>query len=360
MIRRLFLLLMCFLSCISLVQAKPFQDTANRFSLELPQDWYVARAEDKYALFTSTDKGENVSVLFLPEITFSYSQGEELLLLGVCNDLMVKKIPGSVKDGTTITHLAGQMAVTTRFTCALNSNTPAKGEVSSFWVNDSIWQVFCLKRDADKSEKMTPTVLQSIKLPALTANDYLRQGAKFNDAKQPDEAVSAFINAKKLTPHGTEPLYRLAYTYAEQGKYEQAIQEITKAIEMKPKNAFYYHERAYSYYKLRNGQAALDDDNMAIQLDPSYALYYAGRGNAYALLGKYEEAFTDFQKCVALKDNSADLQFNFGQLYELMGKRDLALPFYQKTLEDPKVPDRIKGKAQARVDGDWANYTDWI
>ncbi len=363
MFRRLFILvIMNLLFLISISNAQVFKDNNNGFFLELPENWKAVQPNSSLTVISSEDNQGRIIISLMPKYPIGRSQGESYLLLKDLNDMLIKKCSGAVVETLKKDKIADQRAEEAIFSYTDKNGNPTKMLSAYFWVNDSIYQVACVAK-LEKFEGLMPnfmSVLNSLKLQSLTANDWAVKGYVFKNSKEYDKAIKAFTNATKLDAKNAEYPYQLAYTYSEKGNFNQAVVEITKAIELKPKDAFYYHERAYAYVQLKNAQLALADDNKAIQIDSQQAIYYAGRGNAYVMMGKYNEALTDFQKCLELKGDPLDSKFNLGQIYELLGNNEEALKYYKMILEYPSLPEPIKAKVQARANGDWDSYREWI
>lgn len=363
MFRKLFIFIIinvCFL--ISIANAQSLQDSKNGFSLELPKDWKIIQQGSDVAIIASKDDQGRIVTSVMPKYPLSRSSGEEYFILKEVNNLLSKKFPDAVIDAVQKDRIANQKAVVTTFSYTGKNGISNKILVASFWVNNSIFQVTCITK-AEKFEQLKVTflaALNSLKLQSLTASDWADKGDVFKNNKEHDKAIEAYANAAQLDDKNAEYPYQLAYIYSEKGNFEQAIVEITKAIELKPKTAFYYHERAYSYIALKNPQLALEDDNKAIQLDSKEAIFYSGRGNAYAMMGKYEESLADFHKCLEIKGNYLDAEFNLGQVYDLMGRNEEAIKYYKIVKEHSDLPESVKVKVQARINGDWDSYREWI
>lgn len=347
---------------ISAASAQPYEDRDNGFSLTLPESWIVTKANSSGAVFSDKDDQTRIFTLVLPKFPSGRSEVDTFLLLKVINERYVAKMSGTVLE-TKVDKIASQIAVETIFSYNDRNGNPAKTMVASFWVNDSVFQIGCLSRqigNLDEIMTLFKPVLQSLKLQALTAHDWADKGGVFRKNKDYAQAIEAFTNATKLDSKNAEYFYQLAYTHSEKGDFNQAVAEITKAIALKPKVAFYYHERAYANYRLKNAAMVLEDDTKAIELNPKKAIFYAGRGNAYALLGKYNEAIADFQKCLELKGGLLDSKFNLAQAYEMAGKQEEALTYYKMIADELHLPEPVKAKVQARVNGDWQSQKEWL
>ena len=347
---------------ISVTSAQSYEDRDNGFSLTLPDSWIVTKPNPTGAFFSDKEDQTKIFALVLPKFPSGRSGTDSFLILKIINEGFVKKMSGAVLE-TKVDKIANQVAVETIFSYYDKNGNVAKTMVASFWVNDSVIQIGCLSKQTgnlDEVISLFRPVLQSLKLQALTAHEWAEKGHGFRKNKDYDQSIEAFTNAAKLDSKNAEYFYQLAYTNSEKGNLNQAITEITKAIALKPKEAFYYHERAYANYRLKNAAMVLEDDTKAIELDPKKAIFYAGRGNAYALQGKYTEAIADFKKCLELKGGPLDSKFNLGQAYEMAGKQEEALTYYKMIVESPQLPEPVKAKVQARVNGDWQSHKEWL
>ncbi|WP_371381618.1 tetratricopeptide repeat protein [Sporomusa aerivorans] len=363
MFRKIFLLFVINLFFfIPIVDAQVYEDKNNGYSIEIPQYWRVIQTNPTMSVISSNDNEAKIVIAFLPKYPLSRSQDESNLILNEISNRMSKKTPGAVDDTKLIEKIGNQEAISSIYSFTTKNNTNLKLMNVYFWVNDSICQI-AVSTKPEKFEELKPiflSVLNSFKLQSMTAYDWAFKGYEYQKNREYDKAIDAFSKAANLDVKNTEYIYQIAYTNSEKGDYNQAIAAMTKAIELNPKEAFFYHERAYAHIKARNAQLALEDENKAIQINPKKAILYAGRGNAYAIMGKYEEAITDFQKCFELKGNPLDSAFNLGQTYELMGRGAEALKYYKMVVEYPNLPNPVKEKVQARINGEWESYKEWI
>ncbi|MDU4962497.1 MAG: tetratricopeptide repeat protein [Sporomusaceae bacterium] len=334
----------------------------GRYTLEIPEQWQVVRSTQEVSVFAD-EKGRNVvSAGFHPPYPGARSQLDSYLLLRMVNKKISEEVPDAAALQTAVKTIAGQPAMLTRF-AGSNDGRPAQYLAASFWVNDTIFQILCRSDDAvsaTRLETVFKPILDSISLAAPTAHDWAGKARLAWAQNRFKDAIEAYTRATELDAKNTEYLYQLAYAYSHNGNYEQAVGAITQAIALAPKNADYYAERAYSYIQMKNPQAALDDANQALALNSRNADFYAARGNAYALLGDYEAALADFQQCSLLKGDILNADFNLGQVYELLGRRDEALACYETVAAAADLPDEVKLKVRARVNGDWELYREWI
>ncbi|AIF54127.1 tetratricopeptide repeat protein [Pelosinus sp. UFO1] len=190
---------------------------------------------------------------------------------------------------------------------------------------------------------------------------YFLRGFQYAEAKQYHLAVNDYSKAIELQPQGSLFYICRAYSYSELKKYDMAMTDCNRAIDLDPKNAEYYSERGYTEWKIGNFSRSIDDFTKAIELNPA-AHFYDGRGNAYGCMGKYNEAIRDFEKAVQLNPKEGMAYFNLAQAYDQLGDKERALSNYQQASEIgvPNLSEAGQVKLEARLNGDWSNFKEWI
>lgn len=365
MVKKVFVPLLVALLCVvSVGNAQPFKDEQAIYQLELPARWRVVQSSATLAVFSDKDNQNVFSISLYPSYPAARSQDSNYMILRLINEKLAEKVPGAVIKTVNAGKVANQEAVLT----SLESKNKAGKKTAeflamSFWVNDKVIQILCRSNQAENADALLSVfkpIIDSVRLQSATAYEWAVKGRKARDTNQFETALDAYAQAAALDANNTEYIYQLAYTYSHTGDYERAIAEITKAIALRPKTAFYYHERAYAHVQMKNPQAALADAEQAITLNPRISIFYAGRGNAHAMTGNYEAALADFQKCAELKGGILDADFNLAQVYELLGRREEAIRCYQTVAASPALPEPVKVKVEARINGDWGTYKEWI
>lgn len=179
----------------------------------------------------------------------------------------------------------------------------------------------------------------------MTAWDYRRQGDRYCDLKQYENAVECFSNAIRMQSNVAQFYNDRGYTYNNLREYKKAIIDFDKSINLNPKFAVVYNNRGFAYHNLGEYDKAITDFNKAIELNPEYAIAYNNRGYAYKNWGEYDRAITDYSKAIELNLEFAEAYNNRGTVYDNLGEYDRAIADYDKAIElNPKYATPYKNQ----------------
>ena len=98
---------------------------------------------------------------------------------------------------------------------------------------------------------------------------------------------------KKLDQMSAWDYFRQGNRYLDVEQYEEAIESYTNAIQRQSNNAPFYNNRGVTYSDMGESEKALSDYNKAIELNPKYIKAYQNRAELYRLLGEDKKAETD-------------------------------------------------------------------
>lgn len=365
------MLVLCFVFnvwlCTPVAKAQVVENTKVGVSLVAPDSWKVIYGHGEgngtllFRVFDN-EKSGRIIVSAMPPFPIAVSNADYGVILQMFIKQFYSKCPDAKVEVSKKDTIANQDAYMAVFSYPRKDGGRDVMLKAAFWVNDTMLDISAVSKEEDSEQEMKTflEMVKSIKLNQMTGLEWAKQGYTYKQSGNYEKAREAFSMASKVQAKNYDNYYELAYASAEVSDYAQAVNAISKAIELKPKMAFYYFERSYSYYKLKNAEAALADANQALQLDPKKGIFYSCRGNAYALLNKYPEAIADFNKCLELNGDPEFTRFNLGQAYELAGDKEKALYNYKIASGISKLMEQHKTKVQARINGDWDSYKEWI
>ena len=210
-----------------------------------------------------------------------------------------------------------------------------------------------LKENIEKLDERTKrSESERQKLEQMTAWDYYRQGNRYCDSEEYENAIVSYDKAIKQKTDYADAYYNRGVTYGKLGESEKAIADYSKAIELKPDYAKAYNNRGCTYDDLGESEKAIADYSKAVELKPDYADAYYNRGCANSKLGESEKAIADYSKAIELKPGYAEAYNNRGYTYDDLGESEKAIADYSKAIElkpDYAVAYNNRGTIYSRI-----------
>ena len=205
-----------------------------------------------------------------------------------------------------------------------------------------------LKENIEKLDERTKrSESERQKLEQMTAWDYYRQGNRYCDSEEYENAIVSYDKAIKQKTDYADAYYNRGVTYGKLGESEKAIADYSKAIELKPDYAKAYNNRGCTYDDLGESEKAIADYSKAIELKPDYAVAYNNRGTIYSRIGESEKAIADYSKAIELKPGYAEAYYNRGVIYAGLGESEKAIADYSKVIElNPKDKEAYEARAK--------------
>ena len=167
----------------------------------------------------------------------------------------------------------------------------------------------------------------------MTAWDYNRQGDRYYDLEQYEEAVKSYTEAIQLQANNSMFYNSRGCAYDNLGEYNKAISDYNVAIAIGPLNAVFYYNRGHSYDKLEEYDKAISDYTRAIELSPNNATAYNNRGSIYIVLGRTDEAISDFNKAIELNSKFANPYKHLGNIYKEQSDYTRSIEFLSNAIE---------------------------
>jgi tetratricopeptide (TPR) repeat protein len=122
----------------------------------------------------------------------------------------------------------------------------------------------------------------------------LAEEGKFN------EAIYHYNAAITIVPYYFPSYYGRGIVYTKLGQYQRAIADYNEAIRLKPNFAKAYGNRGFVYFKLGQYQRAIEEYNEVIRIAPEYAIAYDNKAFVYLKQGNIESGCYDARKACSL------------------------------------------------------------
>lgn len=169
--------------------------------------------------------------------------------------------------------------------------------------------------------------------PAITAQDYLKQGEIFQREQRYPEAIAACQKALQLQPNFYEAWFALGCLYNLVQCYPEALAAYDKAIEINPQKYETWYNRGNTLGRLHRYQEAIASFDQGIALNPErYEVWY-NRGSILRKLERYREAIACYDKAIELNPNRGESWYNRGNALATIGDYEEAVRSYDQALE---------------------------
>lgn len=202
--------------------------------------------------------------------------------------------------------------------------------------------LYCLMNDFDEAisiyeEIVEDAIPREVEDLMLEMSDiYFKQGNKFMEEDNPNDAFEKYTKAIEYNPENPELFFALAEMNVKIKNYSEAIKYYKSAIELDPKAGTYYLRLANAYYELDNILDAKKCYNEAILIEPELTLGYVSLGLIYVKQENYENAISYFSKALDIEPLNVDIRYNLALAYEHSLNNAKAIKEYKKVLEiDP-------------------------
>ena len=167
-------------------------------------------------------------------------------------------------------------------------------------------------------------LLQSRKLSARAAKEYLRSGQKRLDSGDINGAIKDYTEAIRWWDYFPAWQAR-GYAWGKKGEHDKAIFDHTKAIRLKPDYAPAWYARGHSWFAKGEFDNAIMDYSKVIRLNPNSVDPLYNRGLAWFEKGAFDKAVEDYTKALRLNPSDAYVWNNRGNAWAKMEKLDKAL-----------------------------------
>jgi tetratricopeptide (TPR) repeat protein len=167
---------------------------------------------------------------------------------------------------------------------------------------------------------------------AARAEEYLRRGKAYMDARQFQEAIATFTEAIRLDPRCAEAydcrgLAHYSFFFNNFANLDsidsvhKATADFTEAIRLNPSRADTYLRRGlFCFFSLAPDKAVADFAE-AIRLNPDNAEAHCCRAEAFLTTGNWDEAIADYNEAIRLDPKDATAYHGRGKAYMKKGDR---------------------------------------
>lgn len=141
---------------------------------------------------------------------------------------------------------------------------------------------------------------KALKLDPNFAPSYLLLGAAYVQTQNWTEAQSAFEHASKLDPGSSEAFFGMGYTLNQQKDFNGAQKPLLHSIELNPNSAEAHYEMGRSLWGLSKWQEAEPHARQALALNKDFAPCHVLMGNIYLRHRDAQSALSEFQAYLRL------------------------------------------------------------
>lgn len=173
-------------------------------------------------------------------------------------------------------------------------------------------------------ERTNASEMERQKSNQLTAWDYRRQGDRFRDLEQYEDAIDCYSIAIRMQPNIAEFYNNRGFALDRLSKYADAISDYDKAIALDPQIPNFYNNRGFAYNRLGEYDKAVSDYLKAIALNPALANPYKHYGTLCKESKEYANAIFYLTKAIELNPTYKDAYKERIEVYRLLGETEKA------------------------------------
>lgn len=223
------------------------------------------------------------------------------------------------------------------------------GKGRSMWQNGDIVKAKLLLEEVSKSAKEDPRPLF-----------YLGKIAE--DLGRPEEAMSQYEQAAKLSPQFLDARVAMAKLQLRTGKLAEALAILSEAVRQNPRSPLVHNGLGEVYFAQKNLRLAQEEFEQALKLDPELPVAHFNMGNTFREKGEYAQASAAYEKVATLSPRFPDLAYEHGYNLFLAKKYREALAMYEKAILANPKDDRLYVRAgvAAEAAGDLAAATKYF
>ena len=182
---------------------------------------------------------------------------------------------------------------------------------------ETLKQNYIKAETAEEKESIAKQIVEEDKV--FLSNLKLREGNKYRDEGNYEQAAKLFSEAIELNPENALAWHNRGWAYTEQKKYSQAMNDFNKATALNPNWELPYFGRGWVLNLQREYQEAVREYDKVIDLNPNYAIAWNNRGAAKSWLNQMGDAIADYSKAIKLNPNYAKAYENRGKAYGALG-----------------------------------------
>lgn len=180
-------------------------------------------------------------------------------------------------------------------------------------------------------------------IPRLELGQFYFTRARYADA------VTAWEDARRVTPDNVIVLRNLSAAYYFLGRYDEAASSLQRALEVRPSAAAYTNLGTIRFFQGRHTDAVAAFEK-AVELSANSQLYWANLGDGYRWApgrradapAAYRRASELIKEQIAQKPDDADLRTRHGMYLIKMGNTDAALAEIQAVTGRPDLSAQMR------------------
>ena len=158
-------------------------------------------------------------------------------------------------------------------------------------------------------------------------------GNIFAGKNRPDEAISHYAAALKVSPDDELARYNLGYALLQQGKISDAIVHLEKVVAHQPNYLPAQFNLGNALFQNGQVQEAIGHYEKALALDPGFADVHNRLGNALLRDDQLPEAIAQFQEALKIQPADPNALNNLGVVMIHQGRLDEAMAMFQRAVE---------------------------
>lgn len=228
-------------------------------------------------------------------------------------------------------------------------------------------------RDGAPAPPPPPSPTSPPPSPAVTAEDFYRDGIRLRNFGDAAGALAAFDRALALRKDWLPATLERATCLNHLRRYSEAIAPLTEAIRIDPNHAAAYSDRGWAHLELGHLDEALADLTKSLEIQPASEAALNNRTRVFIAQKQYARAIQDCDATLRLNPRSAWAASRKAEIQRLMngGPADLPAPrllspapgavFDHYPRQTTVVWSEVPGAASYKVeweyesDGSWSN-----
>jgi len=152
---------------------------------------------------------------------------------------------------------------------------------------------------------------------------YYEAGCCYCMDKKYDKAIKEFKKALKICPEYEEAKLNLALALELGGQFDLAIKNYFKIIESHPENVAAYNALGSLYIKMEMYSKAIKTFRQLLKINKEYSRAYLGIAISFDKMNSNTDSMRYYKKYIKLKPNCGNLPFILDRLKEL---RNITIP----------------------------------
>ncbi len=151
--------------------------------------------------------------------------------------------------------------------------------------------------------------------PPVSERAYANLGFAYFKKRMFPEAIAAYQQSIKTTPHYADAYKNLSAVYLESGDYEAAQRHAEAAVSLHPKDAINRNQLGRVFLRKQEYEKAREEFQAATRLDPFMAPSYNNLAICYFKEGRYDDAVAQYRRALEFNPRLGSIHVNMGMAY---------------------------------------------